>query len=484
MSQLDAPPESAGASQDQTSPATDADPAEALFAPADASSAPDVVITHSGRHALTWLDEDRIGPKPPAAQRVTVDLLARRPRRNPLRPTIVLPILIIMALVGSYAAATLLWPLHAVAPVASTVEVTPLTAADTAVAWPAAGAGAVGVGGIAADAASADTAASIASITKVVTTLMVLDQSPLAPGESGPTYTFTRADARTYQNFLARGESALPFPVGGTLTQYQLLQGVLMGSAGNYADYLASQYWPTDAVFASAARTWLAGHQLSAITIVDPTGIGRANAAPPAALITLGELALADPVVAEIVRTAQVELPGAGLVVNTNDLLVDPSVVGVKTGGLTDFYNLLTAKDVVVGDQTVRVFATVLGQPTDALRDGETQRLLDTITAEVSAPPVMPGGTRIGVVTTPWGASSDVVTEGDASVVLWNRTSASATPTIDLGDARAAGDEVGSLRLSGPLGAATVPAQLASDLPDPDPWWRLTHPLELFGIVD
>ena len=157
------------------------------------------------------------------------------------------------------------------------------------------------------------------------------------------------ADRRLYQGFLARGESALPFPVGGELTQYQLLQGALIGSAGNYIDYLTSQYWTNDAVFASAARTWLARHNLGGITVVEPTGIDPANAATPDAVIGLGELALADPVIAEIVRTPQVELPGAGLVANTNDLLVDPTVVGLKTGTLDGQFNLLAAKDVAVG---------------------------------------------------------------------------------------------------------------------------------------
>jgi hypothetical protein len=43
-------------------------------------------------------------------------------------------------------------------------------------------------------------------------------------------------------------------PVDGTLSQYQMLQGILIGSAGNYADRLASTIWPTDEVFAQGAR--------------------------------------------------------------------------------------------------------------------------------------------------------------------------------------------------------------------------------------
>jgi hypothetical protein len=94
----------------------------------------------------------------------------------------------------------------------------------------------------------------MASITKLVTALMILDQMPLTPGESGPSFTFTSRDRQSYYDYLAKDESALNVPVGGSLTQYQMLQGMLIGSAGNYTDRLVSTIWPNDRVFAAAAR--------------------------------------------------------------------------------------------------------------------------------------------------------------------------------------------------------------------------------------
>ena len=52
-----------------------------------------------------------------------------------------------------------------------------------------------------------------------------------------------------------------------------------------------------------------------------------------------------------------------------------------------------------------------------------------------------------------------------------------------LGDHREQGDVVGSLTLTGPLDAATVDLRLADDIEGPSAWWRLTHPLELFGLT-
>ena len=88
--------------------------------------------------------------------------------------------------------------------------------------------------------ASTQRPAPIASITKLVTALLVLDELPLAVGEQGPEYRFTCAGPRRVLGSISRaGESALDVPVGGTLTEYQMLEGMLIGSANNYADRLA-----------------------------------------------------------------------------------------------------------------------------------------------------------------------------------------------------------------------------------------------------
>lgn len=446
---------------------------------------PVVVRNREGRQALGWVDEETVtgAADTPSSSAGAPDLLARRPRRSPLRAGVVMPVLTTVGVCGVYVAATLLWPLWAVAPTVREITPDGPVATASAVTWPAAGAGAAGVAGIDAVAASSPAPVSMASISKVVTVLMILDEMPLAVGQSGPEFTFTSRDRDTYWDYLSEDESALDVPVGGSLTEYQMLQGILVGSAGNYTNRLASTLWPTDEVFARAARAWLDRHGLGAITLSEPTGIDPANTAEPAALVTLAQLALAHPVVAEIARTRTVELPGAGEVTNTNDLLSDPGVVGLKTGSLADSYNLLAAKDITVGTTTVRVYATALGQPTGEARDQETARLLTEVAAEVSTPKTMPAGTLAGVVSTAWGATANIVTDADAAVILWNGAAATATTTLDLGSARTANAPVGQVLVRGPLDAVTVGVHLTADIPDPDAWWRLTHPLQLWGLA-
>lgn len=413
---------------------------------------------------------------------VEPDLLARAPRRSPWRPGVLVPIAIILALFVGYSGTTLLWPLTAVAPTIDAIQVDSAPAAAAAPAWPAQGAGSLAVAGFDGPLASTDAVLPIASITKVVTALVVLDRLPLAVGEQGPEYRFTWSDQSSYWSYRWRGESALDVPVGGTLSEYQLLQGMLIGSANNYADRLADDLWPNDEVYAQAANDWLAAHGVPGITVVEPTGFDSRNAASAAALIPLAQKALANPVIAEIVATKAVDLPGAGHVENTNGLLADAGVLGVKTGSL-DTFNLLTAKDVTIGETPVRLYAAVLGQADDGARVAATRAIFAQAEQELQTEPSVPAGTTVGVIDTAWGAHAEVRTDADASVILWNGAAGTVTTDLSLGDDRDAGDTVGSLHVAGPLDTDTVDVVLASDIEPPDAWWRLTHPLELFGLA-
>ena len=493
-----APPSAAGSATAPVPAAADA----ALFAVApdlaptatprpEPATAPGTPASTSTGTALSWVDPSAVGrvaaPDDLAAAAtpyvtVEADLLADAPRRSPLRAGVVVPTLAIAGVLAAYAGTTLLWPLNAVAPTVTPIQVQPVAAPAAVPAWPAQGSAAEAVEGIGSLASTPDPDA-IASITKVVTALVVLDEMPLAVGEQGPEYRFTAADRNAYWQYLRQGESALDVPAGGSLTEYQLLQGMLIGSAGNYADRLAQNLFPSDAVYASAANKWLADHGVPGITLYEPTGIDKRNTASAEALIPLARKALANPVIAEIVAQKSVVLPGAGTVENTNGLLADAGVIGVKTGTL-DAWNLLSAKDVAIGDTTVRLYASVLGQPDDAARLAASRAIYAQLEQELQLKPSVTAGTVAGIVETRWGDKVDVVSSGDTSVILWNGGVGTVATTFSLGDARDSGDTVGSLQVTGPLDGAAVDLKLAADVSDPSPWWRLTHPLDLFGLND
>jgi len=434
--------------------------------------------------ALTWVSAETVTARPVAwpdggAAVVEPPLVARWPRRSVWRAPLLVPLMTALVMATIYAVAMLMWPLHAVTPTIAAQEVTPVAAPAAVMPWPAQGSAAVSVAGISGSLASSPDAVTMASITKVIASLVILEEMPLALGEQGPSFSFSRQTAGDY---LSRDESALRVPVGGSLTQYQLLEGTLIGSAGNYIDRLADALYPNDAVFARAAMQWLDAHGITGITIADPSGIGVRNTATPEDLLAVARLAMAHPVIAEIVGKTSVDLPGAGLVENTNRLLADPGVVGIKTGMLNDAYNVLLAKDIVVGETTVRVYADVLHQSDPDTRSAIARQLFAALEEQLQPTTTVAQGTVVGTVTTEWGESVDVVAAADADLILWNASPATAVATLQLGEARVAGADVGTVAVTGPLGSAAVAAELAADIEPPSPWWRLTHPLELLGL--
>ncbi|SJN39609.1 D-alanyl-D-alanine carboxypeptidase [Microbacterium esteraromaticum] len=432
--------------------------------------------------ALTWLDPSVVAAaSDPRATPAPALFAGARLTPGWRRPRVLVPIGIVAALCASYAATTLLWPLDAVAPTVQTAEVTIEPAPVATAAWPTTGSAAVTVQGFAPLASSTDRA-EIASITKVVSTLMVLDKLPLKVGEQGPSFAFTAQDNRDYWSYRSSNQSALDVPVGGSLTEYQMLQGVLLGSANNYIDRLSDELWGSDRAFAEASERWLRDHGITGISLVSPSGFDEGNVAAPPALIQLAELAMRNPVFAEIVGTHSAEIPGVGTVTNTNRMLDDEGVIGVKTGTLLKWH-LLTAKDVQIGETTVRLFTAVLGQDSDQDRLAVTRQLLAGVESSLTAQPVsVPQGTATGHVTTEWGDRVAIVTDADTSVTLWNGADATATVDFTFTDQTAAGAKVGTLSAQGPINDAQTSVSLADEVPAPSAWWRLTHPLELFGL--
>jgi serine-type D-Ala-D-Ala carboxypeptidase (penicillin-binding protein 5/6) len=331
-------------------------------------------------------------------------------------------------------------------------------------------------------AASASEPVQLASLTKLVTALVVLDQAPLEPGEQGPSYDFEFADQSEYWSYIQGNQSALNVPDGGSLTQYEMLQGILIASASNYADRLATEVFGSVEQYTDAANAWLAEHDLSAITVTDASGFDRDNLATPASILALTKQAMANPVIAEIVATPSAELPGAGEFDNTNALLGTDGVIGVKTGSYGEYYNLIAARTATVGDRDVTLYASVTGQPTDELRVEEAADLLDQVAADAATPSTLEAGTIVANVTTVWGASGSIVTADDASLPLWNAAAAQTDVATDVTDERDAGDGAGTLTLTGPTGSVEVDLVFESAVPGPDMWWRLTHPLELLGL--
>ncbi len=323
----------------------------------------------------------------------------------------------------------------------------------------------------------------IASITKIVTALVVLDKLPLQPGEDGPTFTLDDTDVQNLRDVLSVGGSSADVEPGEQLTELQLLQGMLVPSADNFALTLAQRAYGDVPSYVSAARTWLDAHGFPDVTIDSPTGLEDTDAASAADLVRLGFLALQNPVIAATVQLQSVTLPVAGRQISTNQLLGQPGVVGIKTGHTEAAgYCLLLAETIDVDGSAQTVVTAVQNTDTITERFTASQPIVDSMPATFASVDLVDSGAAIGEATTAWGASTPLVAASSASVLTWNgiAPTASAGPGA-LPDDAAAGTTAGTLAFDYNGQTQSVAAVTASALAPPDAWWRLTHPAALFG---
>lgn len=321
---------------------------------------------------------------------------------------------------------------------------------------------------------------SIASISKVVTALVVLEKEPLSTGEAGPTITFSPGMQALYAKYLAMNGEVAPMPSGLRLSEYQTFQVMLMKSANNYAGSLAIWAYGSMDAYRAAASEWLDQHGLDHTTIEEPTGLDAHNTSTATDLVKLGQLALANPVVKEIVGTKQVTVPNVGQIENSNKLLGVDGVEGIKTGTLDEAGAcLLFAATYERGGKQVTVVGAMLGGVDHDSLDADVQRLLRTVADNFQVVTLTHAGQTFGTFSTPWKDHADAVSKTAADVLVWGRTTVSAKTHLDTITLGTKGERVGKVRFTiSDHDPVTVPLVLERPIDDPGVWWRWTNPFQ------
>lgn len=348
--------------------------------------------------------------------------------------------------------------------------------------WPDYGAsafGAVGFPGTLASSGSAE-AVPIASITKVITALVVLEAKPLSTDESGPEISFTAVDVKLYNSYLARNGKVEPVRAGLVLSQRQVLELTVVASANNYTASLVNWAFGSEEQFLLIARAWLDANGLANIVLADSTGMSPDNRGTAIDLVELGKLALAHPIVSVMVDTEHISIPMVGEIDNTNELLGDGGLRGIKTGTLDEAGAcLLFAADYQIGAELVTVVGVMLGGVNHPQLDQDILELLTTVQTGFHEVALTTVGTEYASYDTAWDDRSDVVATLDATVVVWADTPITLLVESSAVTLQAAGSKVGTLSFSAGTRTVEVPLALESEIDDPGAWWRLTHPGEL-----
>jgi D-alanyl-D-alanine carboxypeptidase (penicillin-binding protein 5/6) len=346
--------------------------------------------------------------------------------------------------------------------------------------WPDRGQGAVGVEGSGVLAATAAARPQpIASVAKVMTALVVLDQKPLQAGQQGPALTVTAADVAEYQQAQANGESTVAVQAGEQLSEYQVLQGVLIPSGNNMAQMLAR--WASGSIEAHVQRMndKAAELKLRQTRFADVSGISDQTVSVPADLIRLGEAAMKNQVLAEIVGQPQATLPGLpGPAINVNYVLGKDGIVGVKTGNIPQVgaVYLSAATHQLADGRKLLVFAAVQGLPTLQNALDDARALLAVVRQSLQVQRIVSRDQVVGRYASPWGSNANIVADSDLDIPLLPGTRVATTLTARaLVAPQAAGPTVGTIKVRTGFEELQVPVALTDDLQAATTSWRLSR---------
>jgi D-alanyl-D-alanine carboxypeptidase (penicillin-binding protein 5/6) len=392
-------------------------------------------------------------------------------------------VLIILPLViTGYVAWALLRPLPAVQPDKASIDFTTATPSPN-LAWPTSGEAAAGVVGSSAIATHGDQKpVPTASTAKVITALVVLQKKPLGLNQAGPLVTITDADIASYNRYVSQDGSVLPVVAGEQLSEYQMLQAIMLPSANNIADKLATWAYGSLPDYAQAANSYLVSKGIIHTHVgSDASGLAPDTTSTAEDLVKIGQLAMQEPVLAQVVaQSSATGLPQTSIVRNVNSLLGTNGIVGIKTGNSDQAGGVFigAAKTTFNGKPTTVVTAIAAAPNLSAALTGSVP-LLQTAGQNFTKATITASNKILTTYTAPWGAQVHATTRTSVVSTAWQGESVRAKVNVSaIGAGSKAGTESGSL-VVGPTAIAspqTITIYLDKALPAPGIGWRLTHP--------
>jgi serine-type D-Ala-D-Ala carboxypeptidase (penicillin-binding protein 5/6) len=242
---------------------------------------------------------------------------------------------------------------------------TPSQAQVGAVSWPADGTSAADISGYGVtDGRGATRQVPIASVAKLMTAYVILQDHPLSAGGSGPDITIEPSEAAAYPSQARDGDSLVAVAAGEAISERQALEALLLPSADNMAWILARWDAGSEAAFTAKMNAAARRLGMTATSYTDPSGLDSSTTSTAADQVRLGMAAMQVPALAAILSMPTAVVPVAGTIRNTNTLLGQDGIVGLKTGStlVAGGCLLVAAWQEVSGRKTLIVAAT-FGQP-------------------------------------------------------------------------------------------------------------------------
>lgn len=393
------------------------------------------------------------------------------------KPFRFLSLIIIAIVILAYIIFALVRPMPKIQ--AETVNIASIKSTAAPISWPQYGESAVGAQNDQNLATNGEQkSVAIASIAKTILALAVLQEKPLQIGEQGPLVAMTQKDEDLFNKYMAQNGSVMPVKLGDNLSEYQLLQGLLLPSGDNIADSLANWVFGSVDNYLAYANDMLAKLGLKETHMADAGGLSPQTVSSAQDLITIGRKVMKVPVLAEIVGQSEANLPIIGTAYNYNTLLGQDGVIGIKTGNTDEAGGcLLFAYKKNINGQDTNIIGVILGAPSRTVVLNDTQNFIENNANIFQLAIPIHTGDVVGTYNLPWRGKINVVAKQDISVLLFNKEEAKVKISLEeINKPLSRGDEVGSITVMVGSRKMTTSAILADSIFAPSFGWKLLHP--------
>lgn len=389
----------------------------------------------------------------------------------------------VLVLAAVYCAWAVRRPLPAITASQPTVKARTSVPKGGGLAWPAQGQSAVGlVGSSPLETHGTQAPIPTASTAKLITALVVLQARPLKSGQQGPTITLGANDVALYNNYFAQDGSLVKVQAGEQISEYQMLEAMLLPSANNIADSLAIWAFGSLNAYSAAANQYLKDHGLTGTHVgTDASGLNPSTTSTARDMVRIGELVMQIPLMVQIVGQPNAgNIPVAGTINNVNFLLGSYNIIGIKTGNNDqDGGAFVSASRVKVNGKPVVIVTALMGSPTlfQALKDSTP--LIQSVQANFKPAAIIRPGTVAGRYQLPWGGSVSAMADQDLTLSGWAGSDIPFTVSLRPIPADAqAGRTVGTLTVkeSAVTKQISIPIILKATPSKPSLGWRLLHP--------
>ncbi len=250
-----------------------------------------------------------------------------------------------------------------------------------------------------------------------------------------------------------------------------------MVSANNIADILVNQQFSSMEEYLEFTKSWLDKNGLKNTIVDDASGFSPKTRSTVSDLSLIGQLAVQNSFVKEIVNLKSTTLPN-GKVKQSTNLFLDSEygeVVGIKTGNTDEAkYVFVTA---ISKQNSPLLVGSIMQAPDRLTSQKDIISYIDNLGKTYKSVQLFNKDTAVLSINLPWKNNISINTKIDVTIKnIANKEIDYKIKINDIDKYNKSGDQVGMLTVSSELEENIFPLYLAEDYPGISPWWRLLHP--------